>query len=421
MERMLDAAAAKLRIDSIEIRRRNLLQPEEFPYNTGLKDVDNTPVLYDSGNYPKCLEEVLDLIGHSSFDHEKRDAAATGRKLGIGISCFIEMTGRGPYESALVRVDPGGRVVLSVGISSQGQSHETTLAQVCAAGLEVEPSTVHVQLGDTSIISLSIGVYAARSAVMAGNAVAMATAAIREKAAKAAAAMLRVPPDAVEYSGGKVTELAEPHRTLALGEIAGALNSPALVFPFPPDIDPGLEALSFYKNIKPAFPNGAYAVVVEVDAETGHVKIVRHALVHDCGNLINPAVVEKQLTGGVAQGIGGSLFEELHYDCNGRVLNASLDSYFLPRATEIPSLKQSHIVTPSPFNPLGVKGVGEGGPIPVAPALATAIENALDIGVQITHMPMTPPRILSLQCAAREKRNRREDSLIAFQEVTKAT
>jgi aerobic carbon-monoxide dehydrogenase large subunit len=421
MERMLDAAAAKLGIDPIEIRRRNLLQPEEFPYKTGLKDVENTQLIYDSGNYHKCLEEVLDLIGHDSFDQEKRDAAAAGRKLGIGVSCFNTKTGRGPYESALVRVDPGGRIVLSTGLSSQGQSHETTLAQVCADSLQVEPSAIHVQLGDTSIISVSIGVYAARSAVMAGNAVAMASEAVRDKAVKAAAAMLRVPPEAVEYSSGKVREIAEPHRTLALGEIAGALNSPALIFPFPPDIDPGLEALRFHKNIKPAYPNGVYAVVVEVDAETGHVKIVRHALVHDCGNMINPAVVEKQLTGGVAQGIGGSLFEELHYDRNGRVLNAALDTYLLPRATEIPSLKQAHVVTPSPFNPLGVKGVGEGGPIPVAPALATAIENALGIGVQITHMPMTPPRILSLLCGAGEKLNRTEGSLTAFQEVAKST
>jgi CO/xanthine dehydrogenase Mo-binding subunit len=421
MERMLDAAAAKLGINPIEIRRRNLLQPEDFPYNTGLKDVENTELIYDSGNYPKCLEEVLDLIRHSSFDRERREAAAAGRMLGIGVSCFNTKTGRGPYESALVRVDPGGRIVLSSGLSSQGQSHETTLAQVCADGLEVEPSSIHVQLGDTSIISMSIGVYAARSAVMAGNAVAMAAAAIREKAVKAAAAMLRVPAEAVEYSEGKVRELAEPHRTLALVEIAGALNSPALVFPFPPDIDPGLEALSFYKNIKPAFPNGAYAVVVEVDAETGHVKIVRHALVHDCGVLINPAVVERQLTGGVAQGIGGSLFEELHYDRDGRVLNAALDTYLLPRATEIPSLKQAHVITPSPFNPLGVKGVGEGGPIPVAPALATAIENALGLGVQITHMPMTPPRILSLLYATGEKGNGTEDTVAAFQEATKAT
>ena len=421
MERMLDAAAAKLGIDPIEIRRRNLLQPEDFPYDTGLKDVENTQLIYDSGNYHKCLEEVLDLIGHNSFDQEKRNAAAAGRKLGIGVSCFNTKTGRGPYESALVRVDPGGRIVLSTGLSSQGQSHETTLAQVCADSLQVEPSTIHVQLGDTSVISLSIGVYAARSAVMAGNAVAMAAKAVRDKAVKAAAAMFRVPPEAVEYSSGKVREIAEPHRTLALGEIAGALNSPALVFPFPPDIDPGLEALRFYKNIKPAFPNGAYAVVVEVDAETGHVKIVRHALVHDRGNLINPAVVEKQLTGGVAQGIGGSLFEELHYDRNGRLLNAALDTYLLPRATEVPSLKQAHVVTPSPFNPLGVKGVGEGGPIPVAPALATAIENALGVGVQITHMPMTPPRILSLLCGAGEKRNRTEDSLTVFQEAAKVT
>jgi CO/xanthine dehydrogenase Mo-binding subunit len=406
MERMLDAAAARLRIDPVEIRRRNLLQPEDFPYDTGLKDVDNTQVLYDSGNYPKCLQGVLDLIGHSSFDQEKRNAAADGRKLGIGVSYFIEMTGRGPYESALVRVDPGGRVVLTTGLSSQGQSHETTLAQVCADCLQVEPSAIHVQLGDTSSIPLAIGVYAARSAVMAGNAVAMASAAIREKAVKAAAAMLRVPPEALEYSGGKVRELAEPHRSLALGEIAGALNSPALVFPFPPEIDPGLEALRFYRSTKPAYSNGAYAVVVEVDAETGYVKVVRHALVHDCGNLINPAVVETQMTGGIAQGIGASLFEELHYDGAGRVLNASLDTYLLPRATEIPTLQQSHFVTPSPFNPLGVKGVGEGGTIPVASALAAAIEDALGISGRITHVPMTPPRVLSVIRTTPDESNR---------------
>jgi aerobic carbon-monoxide dehydrogenase large subunit len=421
MERMLDLAAGKLRIDPAEIRRRNLLQPEDFPYDTGLKDVDNTQVLYDSGNYPKCLQGVLDLIGHSSFDQEKKNAAAAGRKIGIGVSCFIEMTGRGPYESALVRVDPGGRIVLSTGLSSQGQSHETTLAQVCADALEVEPSTIHVQLGDTSIIPLAIGVYAARSAVMAGNAVAMAAAGIREKVVKAAAAMLRLPPDAVEYSGGKVRELAEPHRSLALGEIAGALNSPALIFPFPPDIDPGLEALRFYKSTKPAYSNGAYAVVVEVDAETGYVRVVRHALVHDCGNLINPAVVETQMTGGVAQGIGASLFEELHYDRDGRVLNTSLDTYLLPRATDIPSLRQSHITTPSPFNPLGVKGVGEGGTIPVAPALAAAIENALGVGMKITHVPMTPPRVLCVSRAADEERNRAWDTAAVFQEASKAT
>jgi carbon-monoxide dehydrogenase large subunit len=238
---------------------------------------------------------------------------------------------------------------------------------------------------------------------MAGNAVAMASAAIRDKAVKAAAAMLRVPPEAVEYSGGKVRELAEPHRTLALGEVAGALNSPALVFAFPPDIDPGLEALRFYRSTKPAYSNGAYAVVVEVDPETGYVKIIRHALVHDCGNMINPAVVETQMTGGIAQGIGASLFEELHYDGEGRVLNASLDTYLLPRATDIPTLKQAHIVTPSPFNPLGVKGVGEGGTIPVAPALAAAIENALGAGVKITRVPITPPLVLSLSRATSER------------------
>ncbi len=173
--------------------------------------------------------------------------------------------------------------------------------------------------------------------------------------------------------------------------------------------------------MKPAYSNGAYAVVVEVDVETGYVRIVRHALVHDCGNLINPAVVETQMTGGIAQGIGASLFEELHYDRDGRVLNASLDTYLLPRATDIPSLRQSHIVTPSPFNPLGVKGVGEGGTIPVAPALAAAIENALGITGRITHVPMTPPRVLSVIRTTSDGCNRTEDAPADFREATKVT
>jgi len=412
MERMLDAAAARLGIDPVEIRRRNLLQPEDFPYNTRLQDADATQVLYDSGDYPKCLEKVLDLIGHNSFEREKRDAALAGRKLGLGVACFIEMTGRGPYESGLVRVEPNGHIVVSAGISSQGQGQETTLAQICAHCLEVELGSVHVRLGDTAAIPLGIGVYAGRSAIMAGNAVALACAAVREKLMKAGAAILGVAPEAVEYTGGKVRELADPHRTLTLGEVAMRLYSPALVFPFPAGIDPGLEALRYYKSSRPAYSNGAYAVVVEVDPETGHVKIVRHALVHDCGNMINPAVVETQMTGGIAQGIGASLFEELQYGPDGRLLNASLDSYLLPRATEIPTLRQAHVVTPSPFNPLGLKGVGEGGTIPVAPALAAAIENALGTGMKLTHVPMTPPRVLALSLAAREQSDRTEEALI---------
>ena len=402
MERMLDAAAAKLGMDPVEIKRRNLIQPGEFPYQTGLKTADGNPVIYDSGDYPKCLEGVLDLIGHSSFEREKKDAAAAGRMLGLGVACFIELTGRGPYESALIRVEPGGRILVSSGISSQGQGHETALAQVCAHCLEVDLSRIHVQVGDSATVPMGIGVYASRTAVMAGNAVAMASAAIRDKVVKAGAAMLGVAPEAVEYSRGKVTEVANPKRTLALGEVAMRLNSAAITFPFSDDIEPGLEALRYYKNTLLAFSNGAYAVVVEVDPETGHVRIVRHAIMHDCGNMINPAIVETQVTGGVAQGIGAALFEELQYDgSDGRLLTDSLDSYLLPRATEIPTIIQSHMVTPSPFNPLGIKGVGEGGTIPVAPALAAAIEHALGTGVQITRLPMTPPRVLALSNASR--------------------
>jgi aerobic carbon-monoxide dehydrogenase large subunit len=421
MERMLDAAAAKLEMDPVEIRRRNLIQSDEFPYKTGLVTADGQPMIYDSGDYPKCLEGVLDLIGHSSFERERNDAAAAGRMLGFGVASFIELTGRGPYESALIRVEPGGRIVVSSGISCQGQGHETALAQICAHCLEVDPSMVHVQIGDTAVVPMGIGVYASRTAIMAGNAVAMAAAAIRDKAVKAGAVMLGVPPEAVEYRGGKVTEVANQKRALALGEVAMRLNSPAIAFPFPDDMEPGFEALRYYKNNRLAFSNGAYAVVVEVDPETGHVRIVRHAIMHDCGNMINPAIVESQVTGAVAQGIAAALFEELQYDSSdGRLLTDSLDSYLLPRATEIPTIIQSHMVTPSPFNPLGIKGVGEGGTIPVAPALAAAIEHALGTGVQITHVPMTPPRVLALVNASRDKRNGK-DASAGFREAIKST
>jgi CO/xanthine dehydrogenase Mo-binding subunit len=411
MERMLDAAAAQLGIDPVEIRRRNLIQPEHFPYDTRLRDLDDTNVIYDSGSYPECLQRALDLIGQNSFQKEKRDAAEAGRRLGLGVACFIEMTGRGPYESALVRVEPGGRIILCCGISSQGQGHATTLAQVCAHCLQVDPASVLVQLGDTASIPLAIGVYAARSAVMAGNAVAMASTAIRDKVVKAAAAMLRVRPEAVAYSWGNVTELTAPHRTLSLAEVANRLHSPAPLFPFPAEIEPGLEALRFYRGSQPAYSNGVYAAVVEVDPGTGFVGIIRHAMVHDCGNLINRAVVETQMVGGVAQGIGAVLFEELRYGGDGRLLNGSLDRYLLPRATEIPTLRQAHVVTPSPFNPLGVKGVGEGGTIPVSAAIAAAIEHALGSGPQIARTPITPPQVLSLAISVaqtREESNRRE-------------
>jgi aerobic carbon-monoxide dehydrogenase large subunit len=343
MERLMDLAAYRLNLDPIEIRRRNLLTPEEFPYHTGLTDLDETKVVYDSGSYHACLDRALELIGHKDFPLEQSQARRDGRRIGIGVACYSTMTGRGPFEGARVRVEPDGKVYVYSGVSSQGQGHQTTLAQICAEHLGVRFSDVVVKIGDSDVIEKSIGTYAARVLVMAGNAVAQAAQAVR-----------------------------------ALIE-AGADE---------------LEATSFYHNQRPAYANGTYAAVVEVSTETGTVKILRHALAHDCGVRVNPQVVDGQIYGGVAQGIGEILFEEVRYDESGKLLTNSLRDYLLPTTVTVPPLMLEHLETPSPFNPLGVKGAGEGGVVPVAPAITAAVENALDRAVQLKHKPIRPEDLL---------------------------
>ena len=344
MERLMDLAAYRLNLDPVEIRRRNLLTTEEFPYHTGLTDLDETKVVYDSGSYHACLDRALELIGHKDFPLEQAEARREGRRIGIGVACYSTMTGRGPFEGARVRIAPDGKVYVYSGVSSQGQSHQTTLAQICADQLGVRFEDVVVKTGDSDVIEKSIGTYAARVLVMAGNAVAQAAQAVR-----------------------------------ALRE-AGADK---------------LEATSFYHNQRPAYANGTYAAVVEVSTETGTVKILRHALAHDCGVRVNPQVVDGQIYGGVAQGIGEILFEEVRYDESGKLLTSSLRDYLLPTTVTVPPLMLEHLETPSPFNPLGVKGAGEGGVVPVAPAITAAVENALDRTVRLTHKPIRPEDLLA--------------------------
>ena len=344
MERLMDLAAYRLDLDPVEIRRRNLLTTEEFPYQTGLTDLDETKVVYDSGSYHACLDRALEMIGHQDFPLEQAQARREGRRIGIGVACYSTMTGRGPFEGARVRIAADGKVYVYSGVSSQGQSHQTTLAQICADQLGVRFEDVVVKTGDSDVIEKSIGTYAARVLVMAGNAVADAAQTVR-----------------------KLRE-------------AGADE---------------LEATSFYHNQRPAYANGTYAAVVEVSTETGTVKILRHALAHDCGVRVNPQVVDGQIYGGVAQGIGEILFEEVRYDESGKLLTNSLRDYLLPTTVTVPSLMLEHLETPSPFNPLGVKGAGEGGVVPVAPAITAAVENALDRAVRLTHKPIRPEDLLA--------------------------
>jgi carbon-monoxide dehydrogenase large subunit len=400
IERMLDFGAQKLNLDPVEIRRRNLIKPEEFPYHTKMIDMDETEVIYDSGNYQACLERALELIGYKDFPQEQAQARREQRRTGIGVACYATKTGRGPFEGARVRVEPDGRVFVYSGVSSQGQGHQTTLAQVCAEYLGARFSDVSVKNGDTADIEKSIGTYAARVAVMAGNAVAMAARAVREKAFQAAADIFAVSPDRLEIADGVIRVSRAPEQNITLGRIAQHLNGCSSQTASTGDLPNGLEETSYYQNNQPPYASGTYGVVIELDQPTGIVKILRHALVHDCGVMINPRIVEGQIYGGVAQGISETLLEELCYDEAGQPLADSYKSYLLPNAAMVPTLMLEHLETPSPFNPLGVKGAGEGGTVPVAAAIISAIENALGGAVRLRRRPVHPVDLQALMRAS---------------------
>jgi carbon-monoxide dehydrogenase large subunit len=396
IERMLDFGAQALNLDPVEIRRRNLIKPEEFPYHTKIIDMDETEVIYDSGNYQACLERALELIGYEDFPLEQAEAGRERRLTGIGVACYATKTGRGPFEGARVRVEPDGQVFVHSGVASQGQGHQTTLAQVCAEHLGVRFSDVTVRNGDTADIEKSIGTYAARVAVMAGNAVAKAAGAVREKALQAAADIFAVAPEMLELANGVVRVSPAPGQHMTLGQIAQYLIDRDSQTASSGEPSNGLDETRYYQNNEPPYANGTYAVVIELDRQTGIVKILRHALVHDCGIMINPRIVEGQIYGGVAQGISETLLEELCYDEAGQPLADSYKSYSLPNAALIPTLMLDHLETPSPFNPLGVKGAGEGGTVPVSAAIISAIENAVGGAVRLRRRPVHPVALQEL-------------------------
>ena len=394
MERMLDLAAERLGVDRVAIRARNLIQPDEFPYDVGLISRDNSPRRYDSGDYPECLRRVVTAIGWDGFSAERERARADGRAIGIGLALFVEDTGLGPYEGIRVRVDPAGRVFVFSGTSSQGQSHETTLAQIVADGLSVPIEQVTVVPGDTAGLPYGVGTFASRVAVLAGNSAAHAAAEVRKKALAVAADQLEAAPEDLTLEDGRIAVRGTPGRGLALGEVAAIATAPRPGYALPGGMDPGLEASGYVHVPQSTYSSGAHAAVVEVDAETGTVHILRYAAVDDCGTMINPMVVEGQVHGGIAHGIGNALFEEVVYDAAGQLMTGTLMDYALPRASDVPPLEVLHVVTPSPLNPLGVKGAGEGGTLPAPAAIANAVADALrPLGVEVTEMPLTRERL----------------------------
>jgi carbon-monoxide dehydrogenase large subunit len=404
MERLLDFAARELGLDRVEIRRRNLIPPDAFPYDHEILFQDFRPLVYDSGNYPAALDKASELIGYEHFVNEEQPRLRReGKHVGVGVVSYIEGTGIGPYEGARVTVEPSGTVRLATGVGTQGQGHFTTFAQIVAEQLGVEVGCVQVSTGDTREFNWGTGTFASRGAVVAGSACHAAAVKVREKILALAAPLLDAAAHELVLEDGRVRVKHAPGREISLGELARKANP--LRGAVTPGTEPGLEATAYFGPDRGNAASGVHAIMVEVDAETAAVQIKRYVVVHDCGSVINPMVVEAQVQGGVAHGIGNAFYEQLRFDENGQLLNASFMDYLLPTALDVPTVEMAHLETPSPLNPLGTKGVGEAGAIPTGAAFAQAVEDALQgTGLEITEIPLSPNRLFELLTAARERR-----------------
>jgi CO/xanthine dehydrogenase Mo-binding subunit len=398
----MDSIARELGLERPEVRRRNFVQPDEFPHDLGTQWQDGNRAVLDSGNYPGLLEKCLRLLG----------PRPEGEHVGMGLGVYIEGTGVGPYEGAHVQVLVSGKVVASTAIPSQGQSHATVFAQIVADALGVDIADVEVRSGDTRRLQWGVGTFASRSAVTAGNAMHVAAGLVAEKAKRIASEQLEIDPEDLELAGGAVRVRGAPDRAVPLAALAILSNPLRYAFgvgaeiatqfrpkarPGPPlreGEQPGLEATGFYSPPGSTWASGAHAAYVRIDPQTYRMEILRYVVVHDCGRVINPMVLEGQVQGGVAQGIGGAFYERLAYDEEGQLRNASFMEFLIPYATEVPELVIGHQETPSPLNPLGVKGAGEAGVIPVGAVISSAIEDAL--GVRVTEMPLSPLRLFEL-------------------------
>jgi aerobic carbon-monoxide dehydrogenase large subunit len=391
LDRLLDRAARALDLDPADLRRRNLIRRDEMPFRTGLTYRDGVPIVYDPADYPAALDLVLARLDYGQWREEQKRRRGTDHPLGIGLSAYVEGTGIGPFEGADLRVDAQGTVHVFVGVSSQGQAHETTLAQVAAAELGLEPADVIVVGGDTTVLGFGMGTVASRVAAVAGPAVARSARDVARKVRLVAGELLECAPEDVVLSGKRAHVAGAPDRGLPLAQLAqAAVRSPALAR----DGAPGLHACAYFHPGTVTWAFGAHACVVEVDVETGQIRLLAYAAAHDCGRPINPMVVEGQLHGGIVQGIGTALAEELIFDERGQLLTGSFMEYGLPRADDVPFLEVIPLNYPSSINELGIKGVGESGIISPPPAIANAVEDALaDRGADIMRVPLTAARV----------------------------
>jgi carbon-monoxide dehydrogenase large subunit len=403
IERLLDLAASRIGMDRAEIRRRNLVPAAAMPYTTPLRTRAGTPVKYDSGNFPKCQDMALHAIRYDEHAERKAKALSAGRYLGIGVANGVKGTGRGPFETGIVRVGRSGRISVYTGAAAMGQSTKTMLAQIAAEQFGVAPSEINVVAGDTAYVSMGHGGFASRQTVNAGSSVHIAAKSVRQKALKVASDLLGVEVDQLSLQDGMVLAQSPSNLSIKLGDLAReATGIPG--YSLPRNIEPGLEQTTNFLPAGLAYSNASHCVEVEVDAETGAVSILRYVVVSDCGRLVNQIVVEGQIVGGVIHGIGNALLERMVYDDNAQPMTTNLSEYLLPSAMGLPKIEILHHFSPTPLNPLGVKGVGECGVIPAAAAIVSAIEDALEpFNVHIAETPIFPARLVQL-CAQKHRR-----------------
>ena len=402
MDRIVDMVADELGMDPIAVREKNLITPEDMPYEMGLPYRDGKRIAYDRGDFPAQLHQLMDVLDAQGWRSRKVELRNLGRRIGIGFSSFLEGSGVGPHEGALVRIDQTGKVSVYTGAQPHGQGLETTLAQVAADQLGIDPDQVTVRATDTSAIAFGVGTFASRSGVTAGNAVATASLRVREKVLAVAGELLEVAPEDIELVDGVARVKGLTSKSANLREIAEAA-APGPRSRVPQGMDPGLEAQYYFVPPTVTWASGSHAAVVEVDEETGFVTLLDYASVDDCGQMLNPMIVEGQVHGGIAHGIGNALLEEAVYDPEGQLLTSTYMDYLLPTSAEVPSIKVGHQAFQSDRNPLGVKGVGEGGAVAPPAAIANAIVDAFrPLKLRINRVPVSPQAVLEAIGSARE-------------------
>ena len=403
MERLMDLGARRLGMDPAELRRKNLVQAREMPYRPGVIYKDGAPVSYDPGDFPAAFERALALLGYDEWRRRQRAQASGVKRIGVGLACYAQGTGLGPFEGATVRVDPSGKVYVLIGVAAQGQGHATTLAQVAAQELGVSFDDVTVEAGDTTVFPFGMGTGGSRVMANAGPAVAQTAREVRDRAARVAAELLECAPADVRIERGRAFVAGMPDRAVGMGRLAqAAIRSKAMKATG----EPGLHACSYFYPDTVTWAFGTHAAAVEVDAETCAIKLLAYAVVHDPGRAIHPVIVEGQLQGGAVQGIGAGLMEEVVYDGAGQLLSGSLMDYAIPKADDVPAIPVALTEHASVINPLGVKGVGESGAIPGAAAVANAVEDAVaDLGAVVREVPVTPARLYAWLAESRRARS----------------